>query len=212
MWLTIVNERKRTQPIVMSNEAKPRRLEKVGDESVWQGHAYLTSEGGGPAFNVQFGVEYRGVRYGQRLSPEDPPSGNVQRVLKPDERRPAQGSWPVVIDSLHIFGAGAQGDPEPTTIYWARYENAYGKTWETRNPGDRSSRLGIRRVRFRRLHEFRERRRRNRARKHGVAWERKIVSELSFQGSLEIEKSSRDEPDEPATDVAHIEEEPPDDR
>ena len=32
-------------------------------------------------------------------------------------------------------------DPDATAVFWARYENAQGKLWETRNPADRSSRL-----------------------------------------------------------------------
>jgi hypothetical protein len=149
---------------------------------------YLTSEGEGAAFNVQFGVAYHAVRYGQRLKPDDPASGNVQRVLKAGERRRTDGAWPVIIDSLSVFGAGKKGDIEENTVYWARYENAYGKTWETRNPGDRTSRLDIRRVRFRWVRERYENWRRDRARQHGVEWERKIVSELSFEGSLEVKK------------------------
>jgi hypothetical protein len=199
LWLAISNERRRTQPIVVSNEARARHLEQVGGERVWQADVYLTSDGDGPAFNVQFGVAYHGVRYGQRLKPDDPPSGNVQRLLKPGERRPTEGAWPVIIDSLSVFGAGQKGDIEDSAVYWARYENAYGKTWETRNPGDRTSRLDIRRVRFRSLRERYEGWRRDRARQHGAEWERKIVSELSFEGSLRTNKLPRSENESAST-------------
>lgn len=170
---------------------------------------YLTSAGAAPAFNVQFGVAYHRVRYGQRLRPDDPPSDNVQRVLKAGERRPIEGAWPLVIDSLSLFGAGKKGDIEKNTMYWARCENAYGKTWETRNPGDRTSRLNIRRVRFRRLREGYENWRRDRARQQGAEWERKIVGELSFRGSPQIEKFQRKEAhaatqrDAPGGEMAH---------
>lgn len=36
LWLAIVNERRRTQPIVVSNEARRRHLGEVGGETVWQ--------------------------------------------------------------------------------------------------------------------------------------------------------------------------------
>jgi hypothetical protein len=64
----------------------------------------------------------------------------LQRVLGPGERRPPTGSWAILIDSLSMWGraAEAEGDLDAKRVYWARYENAQGQTWETRNPGDRS--------------------------------------------------------------------------
>jgi hypothetical protein len=52
--------------------------------------------------------------------------------------------------------------------YWCRYENAVGRTWETRNRADRSADLSIHRVRWRRWREWRERKGRERAEKKGT--------------------------------------------
>ena len=71
-----------------------------------------------------------------------------------------------------------KGNPDAGRVYWARYENAQGKTWETRNPGDRSARLQIRRVwRIRRV-ERREENDREQARREGVEWEKQAFAEL----------------------------------
>jgi hypothetical protein len=144
--------------------------------------AYLTSDGAGPAFNVRFGVEFNGVRYPYRLTADDPAAGSVQRVLKANERRPDRESWPILIDSFRLWGRASEseqpGDLDARRIYWARYENAQGETWETANPGDRSAPLGIRRVRRVKRHERREQRRRERASRHDAEWERRALAEL----------------------------------
>jgi Xaa-Pro aminopeptidase len=180
--ITIVNERRRSQPILVAHEARSRQFASSATTAAWVVDAYLSSEGGGPAFNVRFGVEFNGVRYPYRLRMEDPDSGNVQRVMKPGDRRPEADSWPVLIDSLSMWGRAADskgsGDLDANRMYWARYENAQGKTWETRNPGDRSARLDIRRVRWVRLHEWRERRTLKKAGQHDKEWLRKALAEL----------------------------------
>lgn len=173
-WLSVRNERRRTQPIVIAHETRERHFSRVG--TAWAVDAYMTSEGAGPAFNVQIGVIFHGVRYPFKMRVEDPPAGNVQRVLRQGERRPDTGSWPVVVDSSRIFAG--QGDPDPGRVYWARYENAQGQTWETLNPGDRSARLDIQRVRWMRLRERMEERARLKAGKRGREIERKILAEL----------------------------------
>lgn len=63
-------------------------------------------------------------------------------------------------------------------MYWARYENPRKQTWETRSPWDRSARLNIKRIRFVRLREWREQRRRLKAGERGAAWERAALAEL----------------------------------
>lgn len=175
-WISVANERKRTQPVVIASEARPRHFSDNPLVSAWVVDSYLTNEGGGPAFNLRYGVQFHGVRYPYKLRGSDPETGNVQRVLRPEERRPAEGSWPILIDSTSIWSG--EGDPDPGRIYWARYENAQGKVWETRNPGDRSARLDIRRVRSIRLAEWRERRKRTKARERGAEWETKALEEL----------------------------------
>lgn len=175
-WISIRNERKRTQPIVIAHEENGRRLLQPG---AWGVDAWLTNEGSGPAFNVRFGVEFHGVRFPYRLQPDDPGGGNVQRVIRSRERRPDGNSWPVLLNSAEIYGmAASHGDLDSGRIYWARYENTQGKTWETRNPADRSSKLDIKRVWVVWWREWREERRRKKAAKNGRAWERKVLQEL----------------------------------
>lgn len=190
------NERRRTQPIVIAHEAGSRRFATTSSPAAWVVDAYLTSEGAGPAFNVRFGVEYVGVRYPYRLRMQDPNAGNIQRVLKPGDRRPAEGSWPILIDSLSMWGRAADskggGALDAERVYWARFENGQGKTWETRNPGDRSARLDISRVRLVRLHEWNERRARKKASRRDAEWERKAREEL-LAGLDEAERAAAEE-------------------
>lgn len=173
-WISVSNERKRTQPVVVAHEEHGRTFAE--NAAYFAVAGYITNEASGHAFNVRFGVELDGVRYPQRLSVEDPDSGNIQRILRPGERRPTAGSWPILIPQLSLLAG--QGDPDPGRVYWARYENTRNQTWETRNPWDRSARLDIRRVRWVRLREWKEQRRRNKAGERGIAWERKALAEL----------------------------------
>lgn len=185
LWLTQSNERRRSQPVVIAHEAAQRQFARAGSEAMWTVEAYLTSEGGGPAFNVRFGVEFVGVRYPYRSRIEDPESGNIQRVIRPGERHPGAGAWPIALTSLAIWGraaesieSGKRGTLDAARVYWARYENAEGKTWETRNPGDRSAKLDIRRIRFPRWRDRRDTQKRKRAGQYDVEWERKVLEEL----------------------------------
>lgn len=173
-WISVSNERKRTQPIVVAHEEHGRSFAE--DDAYFAVGGYITNEASGHAFNVRFGVELDGVRYPQKLKAEDPESGNVQRILRPGERRPTAGSWPILIPQLSLLPG--KGDPDPGRVYWARYENARSQTWETRNPWDRSARLNVRRVRWVRVREWQEQRRRTKAGERGIAWERKALAEL----------------------------------
>jgi hypothetical protein len=176
-WLAVANERKRTQPIVMAHQEGGRRLGKRG--GCFAVETYLTNEGSGAAFNVRFGVEYHGVRFPYKHAPEDHHTGNVYRVLGPGKRLPEERSWPIEVDAFLLIGK--RGDPDATSVFWARYENVQGKTWETRNPGNRSKRLGIKRVRARWLHELWEQRRRLKAARTGADIEQAAVAELLSQ-------------------------------
>lgn len=189
-WVAVISERKRTQPIVIAHEAHGRQFSS--DAGFWAVGAYATNEGGGPAFNVRFGVEFRGVRYPYKLRTEDPNTGNIQRVIRQDEQRPSGGHWSILIDSTSMWSG--EGDPDPGRLYWARYENAQGHAWETRNAADRSSKLDIRRVRLARLREWQEERRRRKAGKHGRDWERKALEEL--RGGMIEEPADDGEPPE----------------
>jgi hypothetical protein len=193
VWISVLNERKRTQPIVVAHEEHGRTF--TNDPDYFAVGGYITNESSGHAFNVRFGIELNGVRYCQKLRPEDPNSGNVQRILRPGERRPTAGSWPVLIPQLSLVGT--KGDPDLGRVYWTRYENARTQTWETRNPADRSGRLDIRRVRLVRIRDWREERQRTKAGKRGTAWERAALTELRA-GMTDTEREDADVADSAA--------------
>jgi hypothetical protein len=182
--ISITNERRRSQPIVIAHEARSRYLFHVGATNAWAADVHIKSEGGGPAFNVRFGIQFRGVRFPYKLRVEDPDSGNVQRVLAPGDRIPPEGAWPVLINSLSLWGLAGDGKLDPA-IYWARYENAQGQVWETTNPGDRSERLAIKRVQLVRFRERREERARERAGKAGADVERDLLADLATRRQRE---------------------------
>lgn len=176
VWIFVAHERRRTKPIVIAHEERGRHLSKAQESSWFAVDSYVMNEGAGAAFNVRFGVELQGVRYAFWMSSEDPRGGNVQRVIRQGERRPDGGGSQIRIDEATTSGAG---DPDPTRVYWARYENSRGKTWETRNPADRSATLDIRRVRFVRRREWCEERAQRRAAKFEEAFWTTTLEELS---------------------------------
>jgi hypothetical protein len=63
--------------------------------------------------------------------------------LPVNERRPAQNaspdSWPILIPQQSLIGTTGSDELDDSRVYWARYENTIGKTWETHNPWDRSA-------------------------------------------------------------------------
>jgi len=147
--------------------------------------AHISNESGPAAFNVRFGVEYGGVRFPYKVDIDDPDAGNIQRVVQPGSRLPGDPaeSFPVLISSQDLWHTAAVRERlddtlDDTAIYWCRYENALGHTWEIRNPGDRSAKLDIRRVwRPKRLEE-RETRKRLEMRTAGRDWEAQALEEL----------------------------------
>jgi hypothetical protein len=189
-WLSISNERKRTQPIVMAHQEGNRRF--VQDSRKHAVDTYLTNEGSGAAFNVRFGVEFHGIRLPYKYSPGDHPAGSVYRVLGAGKRLPEQGSWPLEIDPLILLSKIA--DPDATRMFWARYENAQGKLWETRNPGDRSERLDIKRVRVRRFHEWWEERQRRKALARAAENEQNAAHGLLTQEPRDAPEAPQDPP------------------
>lgn len=197
--VTLVNERRRSQPIIVAHEAQRRYLASSGTTAAWAVDAYVSSEGGGVAFNVRFGVEFAGIRYPYKLREDDPDAGNLQRVLRAGERRPETGSWPILIPGLSMGGHAGQPDSglDARRLYWARYENAQGQTWETRNPADRSARIHIRRVRRLRLREWRERRAREKGGERDREWERAVLAELQAGVAEQQDSGPTDSTDPP---------------
>jgi hypothetical protein len=148
--IAVWQERKRSQPIVLVHEDRERHFDEVHGSSAWIVDAHIENVGSAPAFNVRFGVEFSGVRFPYRLSGVDPETGNRQAVVKPGDRLPAKGSLPIPVTSEQLWGSAMKspggGELDRGRVYWARFENAAGRLWETRNPGDRSADLDIRAV------------------------------------------------------------------
>lgn len=175
LGVALLNERRRTQPIVIAHEVERRSFSPDG--SGWRVLSRITNEGAGPAFNVRFGVSYFGVRFAYRLSGEDPTSGSRQRVVQPGCTIPPSGAWSIEVPSEELWAG--EGVPEKGEhFYWARYSNAQGKTWETRNPPDRTANLDIRRVRLVRIQEWFEGVRHGRLLKRSRKVERQMMEEL----------------------------------
>jgi hypothetical protein len=168
------NERKRSQPIVIAHEDRPRHFDSL--VPAWKVQAHATNEGEGAAFNVRWGVAYYGVRHAFRLHDKDPYPGNRQRVIHPRESFPPKGSAEVVISSVEMIAGEAV--PEEDAFYWARYENAQGQTWETINRPERTADLKIKRIRFALIRERLETRKRRRYLKKGWAQDRKMGEDL----------------------------------
>jgi hypothetical protein len=196
MYLTSATERSRTQPIVINHERRPQTYNLQRQR--WVALARVAHETGGAAFNVRFGVSYYGVRFAYRLHEGDPLSGNRHRVLKPDE------SFTAVIEiTSEDMWAGAKRRDE-SVFYWARYQNASGATWETRNPPDRTADLDIKRVRWVRWREWRERRKRMALTKESEQVAKQIAAEVAAAREAADEEesgSSADRPGTPRTDV-----------
>lgn len=176
LFLTQANERRRTQGIVIAHEARGRHSGERGNFSV---KSYVTNEGQGPAFNVRFGVSVYGVRYPFRLEEDDPLSGNRQRVIRALERRPNTDGWLIGVPLLAVAGGAwkKKEPPEKAMFYWARYEDALGRTFETENPPNRSADLKIKRVRLVRLRERWNERKHRRGSDDGIRWEKQVRKE-----------------------------------
>lgn len=146
LWITIRGERRRTQPLVVAHEAGERRYDTDSGHQRQVLDSYLTNDGGGPAFNVRFGVEYNGIRYPYKYAQEERGSGSRIRVVPVSGRLPLGAAVLMIGVPWEPFALGRARDER--RVYWCRYENAYGQTWETKNPVERTADLKIRRVRF----------------------------------------------------------------
>lgn len=179
MRASAATARERRQPIVVAHEDKSRSFS--GQGASWFVLAHIRNESGPAAFNVRFGVEYGGIRFPYKMNVDDPDEGNVQRVVPAGARLPANEAenFPVLLTSEDIWHTAAvRGSLDDTAIYWCRYENALGHTWETRNPADRSAKLDIRRVRRPGRAAEGESKARAAMRSEGREWEAQALEEL----------------------------------
>lgn len=190
MLVSILNERKRTQPVVIAHDAGGRQFGDQGNPNTVL-PTYLTNEGGGNAFNVRFGVDFDGVRYAWKFAAEDSDDGSNQRVVRVGARLPEGAASFTIEIPWEKFAIGR--DTDERRVYWCRYENAYGKTWETRNPFDRSSGLDIRRVRLLRWRLRREERRRRETAEKARAGLRRDLEAMAAEAEAAQEAAEAEE-------------------
>lgn len=175
-------ERQRNQPVVIAHETKKRYSvtgePRLGTQPAHAVDAFIRNEGERAAFNIRFGVELHGVRFAYRHDLNDPAPGNRQPVIRPGQRIPEGHDWSIFIPLLPLIGATGQGEPDPGRVYWARYENAAGHTYETRNPANRSRDLDIKRVWFPARLQRREARVYDGAHKRGAELDAAMVEEF----------------------------------
>jgi hypothetical protein len=110
---------------------------------------YLTNDGTGRAFNVRYGVRLDGVEY-----PAGGGRGNRHNV------NVGESIAPVMID-VRPYGP-TRNETRARAVFYARFQDVTGAVWETHNPADLQADTTIRRVRFPRMTEWKQRRRRSR--------------------------------------------------
>lgn len=180
-WLAARNERRRTQPVVITNEWRKRTFSDKAE--AWTAAIYLTNESIGTAFNVRCGLLMKGFSFPFR-GPSSEGRPRLWRVVPAGTRLPelSQGgdrgvmAFGLLLPTSEV--SALEGDPDEDRIYWCRYENAHGETWETLNPADPTVRLKIRRVRLCGLRERRDARRLRQLRDRGARIEAAGVAEL----------------------------------
>jgi hypothetical protein len=192
MWRGRVSELRRTQPIVIAHGAGERRFEDGNEGDPQALDTWLSSEGASTAFNVRFGVQYRGkrprwklrrrvVRFPWKFREEDPDSGSRQRLIRPQQELPGDGGR-YAIPIPWARAMMRSDDIDEKRVYWCRYENATGQTWETMNPAERGSHLQIRRRRFRRIREWIEGRRLRNLRREFAEFDRALTEMMRQSG------------------------------
>lgn len=96
----------------------------------------------------------------------------------------------LLLPFTEVLGLG--GDPDEGRIYWCRFENSHGQTWETLNPADPTAALKIKRVRGQRLRERRQARRLRALRKKGLQTDATIMAELRAGAGSEAPSATDD--------------------
>lgn len=118
------SERYRTQPIVVVYE----RVAPARHEGTTTLEVSLANEGAGPAFNVRFGVSAGAAATSYDAHPAGlDGAGDVPRALGAGRTLPEGGG------TYRLALATTDEEALAARVYWCRYENAFGDTWQTRN-------------------------------------------------------------------------------
>jgi hypothetical protein len=150
LWAFNRSEARRTQPVAILN--------RIGGADPLGIPVYISNEGVGTAYNVRVGVRIRRVEH--PLGKGD----GFRYTLKPGDRVPPEGEDPYLVALPEwAYSLGRPGS-KYKVVFYARYENAFGQTWETINPRDPLDSFKARRARFwvrgRRFHAWWQRQKR----------------------------------------------------
>jgi hypothetical protein len=154
--IAILGQQRAAQPVVVTHE---RRYD-ISNKGELEFAVWIENHGIAAAFNVRFGVELAGRRYPYAL--DDDSDRGARQVVGAGERVPPASEFTVRVPWTFYKGAEPNESVIPQRVFWTRYENPFGETWETLNPADPARDLQISRVRRWLLpwFEWRERRRR----------------------------------------------------
>jgi hypothetical protein len=157
----IRSEGRREQPVVLTHIG--RELDNSGNFGL-----YVTNEGSGTAFNVRYGVRIDGTEFpiepGPVEYPRPQPGGYRRLYLPAGARDPKEGASAMVNVPVEYFGGmGRFFFDASIVVLFARYENAFGKTWESAHSQDTLRNVDIKRRRSVGLREHWQARRRYRA-------------------------------------------------
>ena len=133
------SERNRTQPIVVAYE----RGDPLREERDLVFLVSLANEGAGPAFNVRFGIMLDGRERGVHTSARRH-AGSGRRAAGAGTGRTLPGSGDAYRLVVRGSAAADAGTSLESRVYWCRYENAFGDSWETRNAWRPEEELRIR--------------------------------------------------------------------
>jgi len=94
-------------------------------------------------FNVRFGITLDGIERTYTPRPAGGQgAGDVPRALGPGRTLPeGAGTYRLVLPDVATAGVAATLE---NRVYWCRYENAFGDSWETRNAWRPEEELHIR--------------------------------------------------------------------
>ena len=96
---------------------------------------FLSNDGTGPAFNVEYGIELSGQ--------PGTPSGHLYRVLRAREEAPTKEiedepgkHWLDAIVTTVMKQGMSEDEIKEELVYWAWFDNLIGERFEVRNPHD----------------------------------------------------------------------------
>jgi len=117
------SEGRRAQPVAVAYMKEPRNAED-------RFQAVIENLGTGAAFNVRLGVKLDGIEY-----PLGGVRGNRYTVGARSREPPQGGFWLQVLPWPYALSLDGPNVDE-RAVFYARYEDAIGRSWESLNPVD----------------------------------------------------------------------------